>query len=205
MQQSEGAGRPSMFSNRRGMSVAMAAIVMAVIVIIGGVGTFAALNSVGAQKATKTSCAPASACSTTITTNDVTLFIPYTVGAGQTYAVVAAGASVPATVGVTGTETIKTFNVAWAPGQTTTGSTGSLSYTYATPGLYTVFANATTPAGVTHTGSGQLVALKVNPSATSIGAGYYPSVSVTLTNTTGGPYPWIGAGGFVTVNGTYTA
>ncbi len=205
MQQSEGAGRTSMFSNRRGMSVAMAAIVMAVIVIIGGVGTFAALNSVGASKTTKTSCAPASACGTSTSNNDVTLFIPYTVGAGQTYAVVAAGASVPATVGVTGTETIQTFNVAWAPGQTSTGSTGSLSYTYATPGIYTVYANATTPAGVTHTGNSQIIPLKVNPSATSIGAGYYPTTIVTLTNTTGGPNPWISAGGFVTVNGTYTA
>ena len=100
MQQSEGAGRTSMFSNRRGMSVAMAAIVMAVIVIIGGVGTFAALNSVGASKTTKTSCAPASACNTVSTTNDVTLFIPYTVGAGQTYAVVAAGASPTGAAGV---------------------------------------------------------------------------------------------------------
>ncbi|MGA8604703.1 MAG: hypothetical protein WB788_06555, partial [Thermoplasmata archaeon] len=111
----------------------------------------------------------------------------------------------PATVGVTGTETIQTFNVAWAPGQTSTGSTGSLSYTYATPGIYTVYANATTPAGVTHTGNSQIIPLKVNPSATSIGAGYYPTTIVTLTNTTGGPNPWISAGGSVTVNGTYTA
>jgi hypothetical protein len=197
-------GNPEIRVDRRGMTVAIAAVVMAVIVIIGGVGTFAALNSLGASKTTKTSCAPVTACGQSSATNDVTLFIPYTVGAGQTYAQVAAGASVPATVGVTGSETVKSFQVTWAPGQTTTGPTGSFAYTYASPGLYTVFANVTTASGAVHTGTGNLIAIKVNPSAPSIGSGYFPAVSVSLTNGSGGPYPWIGAGGSVTVNGSYS-
>ena len=105
---------------------------------------------------------------------------------------VAAGTSVLATVGVSGGETIQSFSVGWAPGQTTTEGTGVLLFAYTTPGLYAVFANATTPRGVVHTGTGQLVPLKVNPSATSVETGHFPGMSLTLTNATGGPYPWIG-------------
>jgi len=189
---------------RRGMSMTFAVVIMVVVIVVVAGGGYLGLQSVKPSTATHSSCAPATACTSRTTTNDVTLFIPYTVGAGQTYSVVAAGASVPATVSVTGSETIQSFGVTWAPGISTTGATGALSYTYSTPGLYTVFANATTPAGVVHTGTGQLVALQVNPSAGAIGSGYYPTVATSLKNSTGGPYPWIGAGGSVTVNGSYT-
>ncbi len=205
MEGMEASERPGIHSNRRAMSTSVAAVVMVIIVIIGGVGAYAAFSSSPAATSTTTTCSPASACVTTVNTNDVTMFIPYTVGAGQKYSQVAAESSVQATVGVTGSETIQTFSVTWAPGVSTSSGIGTLSYTYPLPGLYTLLANATTPSGVLHTGFSQLVALKVNPSAQSIGAGYYPTVSATLTNSSGGAYPWVEAGGSVTVNGTYTA
>ena len=204
MQGMEASERPGIHSNRRALSTSVAAVVLVIIVIIGGVGAYAAFSSSPTATSTTKTCEPASACATSTNTNDVTLFIPYTVGAGQQYSQVAAGSSVQATVGVTGTETIQTFGVQWGPGAALTAGVGSITYTYTNPGIYALYANATTPSGVQHTGYNQLVALKVNPSATTIGSGYFPTVSFTLQNSSGGPYPWISAGGTVTVNGTYT-
>ena len=159
---------------RRGMTMPFAIIILVVVIlVVGGAGDFG-LQGTKPTTQSVTVCSPGPCSGTTSKLNDVTLFVPYTVGFGQTYSTVAAQNSVPATVGVTGGETISSFAVNWAPGATTTASTGSLSYKYATPGLYTLSATATTPAGVVHTGLGQLVALKVNPSATAARLGLLP-------------------------------
>jgi hypothetical protein len=194
MQDGEQVSGSSIFANRRAMSSMTALIVLIVVVIIAGAGAYGGLSSVPTSTTTKKTCAPASACQATTATNDVTLFIPYTVAYGQQYSQIAVGTSVQASVAVTGTETIKTFAVQWGPGQVTTGSTGSLSYTYGTPGLYTLIANATDTSGVLHSGPGQLGSVLVNPTSASITLGHFPTLATTLTNTTGGYYGWIGAG-----------
>ncbi|HTT73785.1 MAG TPA: hypothetical protein VMG99_06535 [Thermoplasmata archaeon] len=191
-------------TSRRGLSTVVAAIIMAVVVVVGGVGAYAALSSVPTSTVSKSSCSPASACVTSNSTNDVKLFIPYTVGFGQTYSQTAVGNTVQATVSVTGGETIKSYNLTWGPSNTTSGATGSLTYQYASTGLYTLAATATTPSGILHTGTKQLGELQVNPDASQVSSGHYPTVATTLTNTTGGPYTWIAPGGTITVNGSYS-
>ncbi|HYB79108.1 MAG TPA: hypothetical protein VEG66_05035, partial [Thermoplasmata archaeon] len=186
------------------MSSTTALIVLVIVVIIAGAGAYGGLSSVPSKTTTVKSCAPASVCVRTgVTLNDVTMFIPFTIGYGQTYSQIAIGTSVQATLAVTGSETISSFDVQWAPGVSTTGPTGELTYTYPGAGLYALIPNATDTHGLVHTGTGELAALLVNPSAASITLGYYPTLATTLTNSSGGAYPWIGAGGSITVNGSY--
>ncbi|HYA70720.1 MAG TPA: hypothetical protein VEH28_05055, partial [Thermoplasmata archaeon] len=190
------------------MSSTTALIVMVVVIIIAGAGAYGGLSSVPSTTKQVKSCEPINspACVSTISpTSDVTLFIPYTVGYGQTYSKLAVGTSLQASIGVTGSEKIKTYAITWGPGITASGTTGSLTYIYGTPGLYTLVANATDTSGTLHTGPTQLGSLYVNPSQISISKGIFPVISTSLVNTTGGPYGWISPGGSVTVNGTYTA
>ena len=187
------------------MSTGIAVMLLVVVIVVVGLGGYAGLRPLQTAPATRSTCEPRAACVPLTSTNDVTLFVPYSVDAGQTYSQVAVGVPVPAAVGVQGGEPIRTYSVAWAPGQTTSNSSGSLSYAYSTPGVYAVSATATATDGVVHTGSAQLVPLKVNPSAASVESGYYPSVDLALRNATGGPFPWVGAGESVTVSGSYTA
>jgi len=205
MQGIESDERAPFHSNRRAMSGAVAAIIMAVVVVIGGVGAYAALSAVPSSTNTTTSCQPASLCKGSSATNDVTLFIPYTVGYGQTYSQIAVGTSIPATVGVTGSEKISSFDMTWGPGNSATSATGAFSYAYTNTGLYTLVANATTSSGAVHTGTGQLVSLQVNPNSDQVVNGYSPTVAATLTNGSGGHYGWIGAGGSVTLSGVYSS
>jgi hypothetical protein len=205
MQGIESEEREPFHSNRRAMSGAVAAIIMAVVVVIGGVGAYAALSAVPSSTNSTSSCTPASICQGSSATNDVTLFIPYTVGYGQTYSQIAVGTSIPATVAVSGTEKISSFAMTWGPGAAATSDTGDFSYAYTNTGLYTLVANATTTTGAIHTGTGQLVSLQVNPNSDQVVNGYSPTVAATLTNGSGGHYGWIGAGGSVTVSGVYTA
>jgi len=186
-------------------SIRFAMVVLVVVILVTSVGGYAGLQWSRAAPVSRLSCAPSVGCGGSENPNDVTLFVPYSVDAGQPYSQVAAGASVLATVGVLDGESIASYSVTWAPGQTVSNSTGLLSYAYSTPGLYTVFATATTADGVVHTGTTHLVPLKVNPSAATVRAGILPIVSLSLTNSSGGRFPWIGAGGSVTVNGSYTA
>ncbi len=204
MQGMEEEARAPFHSNRRAMSGVVAAIIMAVVVVIGGVGAYAALSAVPSSTSTTSSCSPASICKGSSSTNDVTLFIPYTVGYGQTYSQISLGSSVPATVGVTGTEKITSFDLTWAPGVSQSGSTGSFSYVYSTTGLYTLVANATASNGAVHTGSSELVSLLVNPNSEQVTNGYSPTVTATLTNSSSGHYGWVSAGGSVTLSGVYS-
>ncbi|HYA57525.1 MAG TPA: hypothetical protein VEH57_03565, partial [Thermoplasmata archaeon] len=190
------------------MSSTTALLVLVVIVIIAGAGAYGGFSSVPSTTKQVKSCEPikSPACVTsTNTTNDVTMTIPFTIGYGQTYAEISVGTSLQASVGVTGSETIKSFSVTWGPGIVTTGSTGAQTYTYGTPGLYTLVANATDTKGVVHNGPGNLVPLLVTPSSGSITNGYFPRLSTTLTNSSGGDYGWIGAGGTISVNASYAA
>jgi len=208
MQSGEQSTGSSIFTNRRGMSATTALIVMVVVIIIAGAGAYAGLSSVPSSTVRVKTCTPVNspACVSAVkSTTDVTLFIPYTVGFGQTYSKLAVGTSLQASIGVTGSEKIKTYAITWGPGITASSSTGSLTYTYGTPGLYTLVANATDTAGVLHTGPTELGSLYVNPSQISISKGIFPPLATTLVNSSGGPYGWVSAGGSVTVNGTYTA
>ncbi len=180
-------------------------ILIVVIVVTAGVG-YLGLQSVSPTKSTVKTCSPASACATTITTNDVTLFTPYNPGYGQTMISIAAGATLSATVGVTGSETVKTYSVAWGDGATTSGPTATFTHKYLAPGTYVLSGSVLDTKGITHTGTGSLIPVSVTPSLGNATSGYFPTLATTLGNgTANGIYPWIGVGATVTVNGSYSS
>jgi len=91
------------------MSAGLALVILVVVIVVAGLGGYAGLSSVVPPTATRSGCEPTSACSSLANTNDVTLFIPYTVNPGQTFSMVAVGTSIQAAVGVSGPEEIDPF------------------------------------------------------------------------------------------------
>jgi hypothetical protein len=190
------------------MSMPFALVILIVVIVVtAGVGYFG-LQSVKPTSTTIKSCSPASACKTNSMTNDVTLFTPYNPGYGQTMISIDAGAILSATVGVTGSETIKSYQVAWGDGSIpSSGPTATFTHRYASPGVYVIAGSAVDTKGVTHTGIGALIPVSVTPTLENRTSGYLPSLSTTLQNgsTGGGVYPWLGVGSTVTVNGSYSS
>ena len=190
------------------MSMRVATVILVAVVVVVGLSGYVVLQYSSSTTTTTSPhpCSPVIACCTgCIPPPTLLLFIPYAVAVGQTYAEVAAGVSVPAVVDVNNFASVRNYSVTWAPGQSTTSSSGSLSHMYTTPGLYVVFANATLTNGFVVTGNDQLVVLQVNPSLASVISGDYPKVSLTVVNTTGDLYPVVAPGGSVTVTATYSA
>ena len=184
------------------MSVTFAAVIMLVVVILVGAGGYFGLQSVKPTTATTTSCS-GSGCSVTAT-NDATLFVPYTRGYGQAMSQVAAGLNISATVGVKGSETIRSFTVNWGDGSSSTSANPTVNHPYSAPGLYVISGNATDTKGIVHTGYGQLLPINVTPSVATIQSGFFPGLGTSFGNgTAGGVYPWVTVGSTVTVNGTY--
>ncbi len=193
-------------SGRRGMSMPFALVILIVVIVVtAGVG-YLGLQSVKPTTATVKSCSPASACVTSSLTNDVTLFTPYNPGYGQTMISVASGVKLSATVGVTGSETIKTYQVAWGDGTNSSGPSATFTHVYAAPGTYVIAGSAIDTKGITHTGTGALIPVSVTPALGDVITGFYPTLVTSLLNgTTGGIYPWLGVGATVTVNGSYSS
>jgi hypothetical protein len=190
---------------KRAMSMPFALVILIVVIVVtAGVG-YLGFQSIKPSTATVKTCSPASACANTGgTLNDVTLFTPYSPGFGQTMIAVAAGAPLSATVGVTGSETIKTYEVAWGDGSSSSGPTATLSHTYSSPGIYVLSGSAIDTKGTTHTGLDSLIPVSVTTSLLNETSGYFPALSTTLSNGTGaGIYPWVGVGATVSVNASY--
>jgi hypothetical protein len=190
--------------NRRGMTPAVAAAVLIVVVLVVGAAGYAALNSTsGSSSQTTSTCSPASICAPSTTSNDVRLYTAYTPGYGQTLATVASGSPLPVTLTLTGGEAANSYTVAWGDGNSTTQATGAFSHAYYGEGTYVVTPTALVGSTV-HTGSTSYFPISVTQSLTNLTLGYYPSLKTTFTNSTGGIYPWIAAGGTVTVSANYT-
>ena len=185
------------------MSVTFAVVIMAVVILVVGAGGYFGLQSVKASSTTTTSCA-GTGCSVT-SSSDGTLFVPYARGYGQTMTSLAAGLNVSATVGVKGSETIKSFAISWGDGAGQTAATATFNHAYAAPGLYVISGNATDTRGNVHTAYDQLFPVSVTPDIAAIEKGYYPTVATSFNNGTGaGIYPWATVGATVTVNATYS-
>jgi len=187
---------------KRGMSMTFAIVIMVVVILVVGAGGYFGLQSVKATSATTTSCS-GSACQIT-SSNDATLFVPYTPGVGQTMTHLAAGLEVSATVGVKGPETISSFAVKWGDGASASGPTATFQHAYSSQGLYVITGSATDTKGTVHTGLGQLFPVNVTEGIADIGTGFYPTLATSFNNgTTGGIYPWVASGTTVSVNGSY--
>ena len=191
---------------KRGMSMPFALVILIVVIVVAaGVG-YLGFQSIKPTTATVKTCSPASACQVSVTTNDATLFVPYSPGFGQTMISVYAGAPLSATVGVTGSETIKTYEVAWGDGTTNSGPTATFNHAFNSPGTYVMSSSAIDSKGITHTGTASLIPVQVTPSLLNSTSGFFPTVSTTLSNGTGaGIYPWVGVGATVTLNASYSS
>ncbi len=205
-------GEPSSaprWASRRGLSTPTAAVIMIiVIVVVGGLG-YVGLNATSSSgTATKTACSPPTApqCVSISPTHDVTLFVPYSAGFGQSLLKISQGQNIPATVGVTGSEKVNSYSVNWGDGTTLTSPNPTATHSYTTIGTYIV--SATTLVGATtHDGPGQLYPIEVTPSIGNINLGYYPTISATLTNgssSTGYQFGWLTGSGTVKVAATMT-
>ncbi len=205
-------GEPSSaprWASRRGLSTPTAAVIMIiVIVVVGGLG-YVGLNATSSSgTATKTACSPPTApqCVSISPTHDVTLFVPYSAGFGQSLLKISQGQNIPATVGVTGSEKVNSYSVNWGDGTTSTGANPTQTHSYTDLGTFVVSAS-TAVGSTTHDGPGQLYPIEVTPSIGNINLGYYPTISATLTNgssSTGYQYGWLAGSGKVTVSASIT-
>jgi hypothetical protein len=176
-------------------------ILVVVVLVVAGIGYFG-LQAIGPTKHTTTSCVPASDC--TAVANDVELFSSNGPTYGEQYAQVSAGEALSVTVLPTGSETVKTFSVAWGDGTSTSASNPTLTHAYTGPGLYVMAPSVVDTSGLTHTGTGGLFSLDVNLSFANESGGQYPSISTTFTNgTSGGDEPWVAVGSTVSVGSSY--
>jgi hypothetical protein len=189
--------------DRRGTSPGAAAAVLVIVAIVVGAGGYYGVKG-ATSSSTSTTCQPSSTCKPTSATNDVSVFIPYTPGFGQELLSVAIGQSIPATVSLTGGETASSYAINWGDGATDRGTQGTFSHAYTGIGLFVIFANATV-GGTVHTGSNSYFPIATTQSITNLSLGYFPTLRTTFTNTSGGMYPWIVAGGTVSVSGRYSA
>jgi peptide/nickel transport system substrate-binding protein len=200
----------SRWTSRRGLSTPTAAVIMIiVIVVVGGLGFVGLSATSHGGTATTTKCSPPTApqCVASSPTHDVTLFVPYLPGFSQNLLQIAQGQSIPATVGVTGSEKVNSYSVNWGDGTTTTSPNPTATHSYTTLGTYIISASAAVGA-VTHDGPSQLYPVQVTPSLGNINLGYYPTLSANLTNnskSTSYQFGWLAGSGSVTVSATITA
>lgn len=189
------------------MSGTMAAVVMIAVIMIVGAAGYVGLNAAGGtSSSTHSSCSPPTSpvCSSSSKVNDVVLFTPYTPGYGQLAYQTLVGAPITANVYLTGGETPTSYSVNWGDGTTSTQSTSSFTHSYSGIGSFVISATALV-GGVTHTGTSYLFLVDISATSASDLTGHFPTLSTSLTNSSGGSGPWINTGGSVTVSATYAS
>jgi len=188
---------------RRGLSPTMAIVILVVVVVVVGGAGYAGLQSVKPTSSSSTTCTPSTACASKL--NDVNLFVAQQPGFGEQYGQLSAGSAFSGTIIPTGSETVKTYTIAWGDGTATTSSGPTITHTYANAGLYVMSASVVDTGGATHTGTSGLFPVNVNQSFGNLSYGTYPGISATFNNgTTGGFEPWATVGTTVTVSASYT-
>ncbi len=210
--------QPQRWAGRRGASTAAAAAILIVVIVVVGAGGYFGLNAAAPASTagshstgTTSTCQPVTSpyckAKTPTSVNDVVLTVPYQAGFGQSIGQVVQGLSVPASLSVTGHESVNTWTVNWGDGSTPTTSTSPLiSHTYNGLGTYAISGTATVGTA-THTGTTYLFPISVVPSITTTTAGSYPTIAATLSNGTGSSTfnePWVQGTGTFTVSAAYT-
>ncbi len=196
-----GSGAPRR-DDERGMATTVAMVILIVVVLIIAGAGYLGLQAVKPSTSSSTSCVPSTACAST--ENDVQLFVAQGPSYDQQYAQLSAGQSVSGTVIATGSETVKSYAIAWGDGTTTVSPDPTISHSYSTAGLYVMSASAVDTGGAVHSGSLGLFPVNVNLSYGNASYGTYPSISTTFNNgTANGFEPWVTVGAAVTVSASY--
>ena len=187
---------------------AAVAVMVIVIVIVGGAGYAALSATAGNQTKTNSTCAPSTSpvCESTSGLDDVTISVPYAPGFGQAVATIAQGQSLPATVSVTGGESVDQYLIFWGDGANYTGANPTANHAYSTLGSYVISAEALVGTTV-HRGPASLFPIVVTPSLQTTSSGFFPTLSTTFTNgtTQTTQFGWLQGSGAVSVSATYTA
>lgn len=186
-----------------GMSTVVAAITIVVVLVALSVGTFALLGGFSPQN--PLTCEPASspACATYEKIHDVAVLSPFKTAA--------AGAPVAFTASVPQGLTATSYTFQFGDGIKTTTSNSIASHSYAGPGQYLVFVQATV-GGVMHDNLPNLVPLKVTQTASSGTTGSTAPITASVVSNTTTPTPGtkgvttvLTQGQSVTVSGSYTS
>jgi len=183
-------------------------VMIVVIVLVGGAG-FAALNATsnsGTQ--TVSTCSPPNSpvCLSSSGLTDVVLSVPYGAGFGQAVASTSQGQSIPATVGVSGGESVSTYEIFWGDGSNYSGANPTANHIYNAEGWYVISAQALV-GSVWHIGPKYLFPVNVQPNYQTLSSGFYPTLATTFTNgsTASTQFGWLTGSGSVSVSAKYTS
>ena len=181
-------------SNAQALTTPTAAVILAVVVVISGVGAFAAFSH------PVTTCAPANdpACSPTVNPHDITLLVPLRV--------TQEGAPIPVTAVLPAGESSNNYTFNFGDGTSNTTSSPTIEHTYTTPGNFIVSVTAVVK-GVLHDNAHALTAVAVATSYGSDSLGTIPtSLGILVSNSTSTTHPTslLHAGQSITYQGTYT-
>jgi len=194
-------------SGRSGISLRLAAVVLvAVVVVVGGVGYVVLSTVSGSGTKTVSACSPPSACNPLGLPVEVVLMVFYVGGFGQAIASLDQEQSLPATVAVTGGEPVSQYEISWGDGSSYTGFSPNSSHVYSDLGSYIVSARALVDT-TWYNGSDYLFPIVVTPNLPTTSSGDYPTVATTLTNGSSAiaQLGWLEGSGFINVSAKYTA
>ena len=187
---------------------AAAATLVAVVVVAGGVGYLGFDHAAGGGS-TVTRCGSSRGgvdCALPTSLNDVVLFPALHAALGETMVSLATGQPIPVNVSLGNDESASNFTVVWGDGSSTTRAGSEFSHAYNGSGTYVLSATASV-GGVTHTGTRYLFPVTVLAPTPAGSRGQFPTLTTTFSNgsATGPNYPWVHAGGAVTVTASYSA
>ncbi|MCI4357923.1 MAG: ABC transporter substrate-binding protein [Thermoplasmata archaeon] len=189
--------------NPKAMSMPTAIVVMAVVLVVVGAGSYAAFSGQKPTTATSQSCVPVNspACVAIAANHDVAVLSPF--AAAQTGQTIPFSAILPTGASATSV----TFN--FGDGSTSVASSStSATHSYSAPGTYIISVQATIK-GAVHDNYNHLEAVSITATSASGTSSNVPAVSgkVTANSTpgTGAPSAVIGPGGTITFAGAYTA
>ncbi len=176
------------------MSSATAIVILVVVLVVAGLGSFFIFNSQG----TSTACVPATApgCASAANLHDVTVLAPFTVA--QT------GQPIPFTAQLP--EVSGSYAMDFGDGTNATSSTATFTHTYAYPGTYIISTKALVRSSW-HDNLLALLVVTINPSFTGDINGTLPGIrGTTVSNSTStvSPTGVLAAGGKLEVQGVYT-
>ena len=191
------------------MSMTVAVVVMVVVILIIGGAGYAALNAVSSNgKKTVATCSPPTSpvCQTQSGLNDVILNIPYGAGFGQAVATLQQGLSLPATVSVSGGESVSSYAIFWGDGSNYTGTSPTTNHIYTSIGDFVISAQALV-GSTWHSGPDSLFPIVVQPNYQTTSSGFYPSITTTFSNGSSATtqFGWLVGQGSVSVSATYTS
>ncbi len=176
----------------RAVGTAIEVIILAAVVVIGGVGTYVVFPGA------KVSCAPASSPACVGSTHDLSLLVPLR-SAQQ-------GVPIPINALLPPSEQSTDFTFNFGDGATNHSISASIQHAYAFPGLYIILVTAVVN-GIVHDNAVALAVVSIAPSYASDSLGTIPTeVGTILANSTSATNPTalLHAGEGVTVQGVYT-